>query len=218
MYDVLPSFVLGFHGCDKSVAERVFAGKASLKISQNDYDWLGHGVYFWENNPQRALEWARLLKRNPKRSKERVRHPAVVGAVIDLRSCVNLLDARFIRLMKASYENLKVLREQAGMEMPVNKSVGGSKDLLLRWLDCAVIEMLHSIRGADGQVPFDSARGVFVEGEPVYPGAGINEYNHIQVCIRNPGCIKGYFRVLDESEDEVSAGWGSVGSNEQNVA
>lgn len=40
---------------------------------------------------------------------------------------------------------------------------------------------------------FDSTRGVFTEGGPVFPGAGILEKSHIQICIRNPNCIKGFF-------------------------
>jgi hypothetical protein len=197
MYDVLPSFVLGFHGCDKTLAEQVFAGKTTLKASQNDYDWLGHGIYFWENNPERALDYAKSLKRFPNRSKTRITHPAVVGAVIDLGLCLNLLDAQFIRLLKESYKDLKAKHEQSGTELPINKPVGGTKDLLLRHLDCAVIETLHSIRDVQKQLsPFDSARGVFVEGHPVYPGAGVREFNHIQICVRNPRRIQGYFRVL----------------------
>lgn len=35
------SFVLGYHGCDRKVAERVLAGKQQLIPSRNDYDWLG---------------------------------------------------------------------------------------------------------------------------------------------------------------------------------
>ena len=54
MYEVLPSFVLGFHGCDRSVGENVLSGKTRLRKSSNDYDWLGNGIYFWENNPQRG--------------------------------------------------------------------------------------------------------------------------------------------------------------------
>ncbi len=46
--------VVGYHGCDAAVAERVLAGKTDLKISTNAYDWLGAGVYFWEHGPQRA--------------------------------------------------------------------------------------------------------------------------------------------------------------------
>jgi hypothetical protein len=40
---------------------------------------------------------------------------------------------------------------------------------------------------------FDSVRGVFWEGKELYPGAGFMERNHIQICLRNPNCIKGFF-------------------------
>lgn len=196
MYDTLPSFVLGFHGCDSEIAERVFAGRASLKPSKNDYDWLGHGVYFWENNPRRALDYARLLQRNPDRSRTRIKKPAVIGAVIDLGFCFNLLDSQFIGMLKESHEQLRKLHAASEIPFPTNRRVGGSTDLLLRHLDCAVIETLHQARARSGYRPFDSARGVFVEGEPIYPGAGINEFNHIQVCVRDVKRIKGYFRVL----------------------
>lgn len=54
MDTALPSFILGYHGCDKAIAEKVFAGTSGLKPSDNDYDWLGDGIYFWEHNAQRA--------------------------------------------------------------------------------------------------------------------------------------------------------------------
>jgi hypothetical protein len=47
---------------------------------------------------------------------------------------------------------------------------------------------------------FDSARGVFTEGGPAYPGAGILEKSHIQICIRNSNCIKGFFLPRKEKE------------------
>jgi hypothetical protein len=40
---------------------------------------------------------------------------------------------------------------------------------------------------------FDTARGVFTEGGPAFEGAGIQTKNHIQICIRNENCIKGFF-------------------------
>jgi hypothetical protein len=198
MYDILPSFVLGFHGCDHAVAEKIFAGESRLQPSENDYDWLGHGVYFWENNPQRALEYARQLHKNPKQSRQQIKSPAVIGAVVDLGLCLNLLDSQFIQMLKESYAELVALHEVARTRLPVNRSVGESRDLLLRPLDCAVIECLHHIRTKQEKHSFDSIRGAFVEGEPVYPGAGVHEFNHIQICVRNPRCIKGYFRVLSE--------------------
>ena len=47
---------------------------------------------------------------------------------------------------------------------------------------------------------YDSVRGVFWEGKPLYPNAGFAEKNHIQICVCNPNCIKGYFlpRGIDE--------------------
>lgn len=50
------AFVLGYHGCDRSVGEALLAGRKTFVGSKNEDDWLGHGVYFWENNPKRALE------------------------------------------------------------------------------------------------------------------------------------------------------------------
>lgn len=68
---------------------------------------------------------------------------------------------------------------------------------LRRKLDRSVIEYLHQMRLSDpdqkNNIPFDSVRAVFVEGGRAYTGAGFNNKNHIQICIRNPNCIKGFF-------------------------
>jgi hypothetical protein len=34
-----PGWILGFHGCDREVAEKVLAGKAEVRASENQYDW-----------------------------------------------------------------------------------------------------------------------------------------------------------------------------------
>lgn len=39
--------VIAYHGCDVETAERLLSGEP-FKPSQNDYDWLGEGIYFWE--------------------------------------------------------------------------------------------------------------------------------------------------------------------------
>lgn len=47
MYSSPSSLILGIHGCDKSVGERILRGDIQhLRKSENSYDWLGHGVYF----------------------------------------------------------------------------------------------------------------------------------------------------------------------------
>jgi hypothetical protein len=47
---------------------------------------------------------------------------------------------------------------------------------------------------------FDSTRGVFTQGGPALEGAGIFEKSHIQVCVRNPNSIKGFFISREEVE------------------
>jgi len=159
-----------------------------LKASRNKHDWLGAGFYFWESNYERAIDFAC----NPP-GRRMFKSPAVLGAIIELHFCLDLLNTTDLRLVKQSYHTLALSSETLGQELPVNRPVRDNKDLLLRELDCAVIERLHDKRMENGLKPFDSVRGVFVEGEALYPGAGFNDKNHIQICIRNPNCIKGFF-------------------------
>ena len=71
--------------------------------------------------------------------------------------------------------------------------IGEDSIPLLRPLDCLVIETFHKINAENKQPSFDSVRAVFPEGDSLYPNAGFYEKSHIQICIRNPNCIKGFF-------------------------
>lgn len=53
----------------------------------------------------------------------------------------------------------------------------------------------------NGKTPYDSVRGVFTEGKEIYPNAGFVEKTHIQLCIINPNCIKGYFKPMAYDEN-----------------
>lgn len=193
MYSTKTGLILGFHGCDEAIINNILTGKDDLKHSNNSYDWLGHGIYFWENSPSRALEFAKFLKDNPQKARTPIKTPAVIGAVINLGYCLDFTDYSNLQLLKEGYELLETAIAKSEIKL-INKSVGENKDLLLRELDCAVIESLHCLRSPKSKLqPFDSVRGVFWEGKDLYPNAGFKEKNHIQICIRNKNCIKGYF-------------------------
>ena len=190
LYANRPNLTVGFHGCDQSVVDKVVTGEDSLVASKNDYDWLGNGVYFWENNEERALEWAAELS---KRKGSSIKKPAVIGAIIDLGYCFDLTDSAYLKELKKAYDTAFEISQLSGNQLPVNESLGKSTDLLLRKLDCFVIEMMHKINKQANKRAYDSVRGVFWEGKPLYPNAGFAEKNHIQICVCNPNCIKGYF-------------------------
>jgi hypothetical protein len=193
MYPAKPGLLIGFHGCEEAVRDDVIAGKRLLHQSKNRHDWLGSGIYFWENNYARAMDFAK----DPP-GKKKFDAPSVLGAVIDLQFCLDLLDSADLDKVKFSYQSLSRFAETIGHELPINKAARNSNDLLIRELDCTVIENLHLERMRGNLKPFDSVRGVFIEGQELYPGAGFHDKNHIQICIRNPNCIKGFFLPRNE--------------------
>ena len=193
MYTKLPNLVLGFHGCDLKVYDSVIMHKESLKASSNDYDWLGHGQYFWENNYERALEWA---IEQSKRPNSHIKTPAVIGSIIDLGYCLNLMDKPSIMMVKNAYEMMQKDFELIKVAMPVNKNIRNNEDLLIRNLDCAVIQYLHNYNKKHNEAQYDSVRGVFAEGDALYENAGFRTKTHIQICVVNPNCIKGYFTPI----------------------
>lgn len=90
-------FILGFHGCDQSVGEKILAGKTQIRLSENEY-----------------------------------------------------------------------LREERGLPA------------------------------------FDTVRGHFPEGGPLFDGARIMARTHVQICVRTPErSIRGYFRPIPNVGLEV---------------
>lgn len=192
MYQTLPNLILGFHGCSKETYEKVLYNHEELSSSTNDYDWLGNGIYFWENSYARALEWAQTHKAD--------KNPSVVGAVLDLGFCLNLSDYGCTRVLETAYKQLKRESKDAETDLPQN---GGNNNKPLRRLDCAVIERRHKLNKDLRRPAYDSVRGIFYEGGPIYPDSGIFEKTHIQIYIRNPNCIKGYFAPKELNDDFI---------------
>lgn len=280
LYSKRPNLVLGFHGCDETVVQKVLVREDFLKESENKYDWLGTGIYFWQNSKERALQYAQEAS---KRKESNIKEPAVIGAIIDLGCCLDLLDHEHLLEVKEAYRNFS----KTHLELPENKGVSDSSDKVLRYLDRVVIQTLHATRAETHKglidlefhirnmkyllkkmqnsskknqdsikieitplisslvnmlyeyklmneekrilllnvieciedikklsdlvikdlddfagdirsissfyAPYDSVRSVFIEGKSLYPKAGFNEKNHIQICIINPNCIKGFF-------------------------
>jgi hypothetical protein len=209
---VSPQIVVGFHGCDRSTSDRVIQQNIHLSSSENKYDWLGHGIYFWEGSYERALDWA-INSNN-------VSEPSVIGAFIRLGNCLDLLDTAKIDYLKLGYEILEKEITSLGKALPQNKSFLNGISFN-RELDCEVIQRIHRLNNEviaqslklpdmEGENKkliqchpnfIDSVRGMFPEGDEVYPGAGFLSQNHIQLCIINPNCIIGYFNPIPENDD-----------------
>jgi len=191
LYSSKPAYVLGFHGLDEEIGKRVLNGETELRHSRNSYDWLGHGVYFWENSPERAYQFAEQISQ---RHNTTVKKPFVIGAVIDLGNCLDLLDKLWLDFLHNAYDLMVLGLHEAGNELPTNSAFGiNDFDFKKRELDCAVIRYAVELAEKKKKIKFDSVRAAFWEGEELYPKAGFRSHNHIQLSIMNPDCIKGIF-------------------------
>lgn len=172
--------VLGYHGCHKDFADGVRTGSigpGDWQPSQNVYDWLGEGIYFWEGSRTRAHEWA----------VEQFHEQAdVLEAEIDLEGSLNLLENTYHEPLRATFRNLRTVYGSLGWELPKNRKKRHD-------LDCLVInkfvKFMERISGQHG-IAFRSVRGVFEEGRPLYPGSALRSQAHIQIALRDIRCMR----------------------------
>ena len=194
MYSKLPNLVIGFHGCSKEAFQKIIYDHQPMLPSIKDYDWLGHGIYFWEGNLDRAWQWAR---------ERRADSPAVVAAIMDLGLCLNLVDSKCISEVQLAHQEMESQFKIANQALPINSNTKDSKDFIVRRLDCAVIQFLHNQRENNKQQGYDSVRGFFTEGNAIYENSGFYYKSHIQICIRNPNCIKGVFVPRECNQNNI---------------
>lgn len=145
----------------------------AFRESKNEWDWLGRGVYFWEFGHQRAHDWATEWPRL--RGKEF----AVVGAIIQLGACLDLLDTDHTRRLA---QFATALTDSVG---PLRANEGAR-----RLADCLLINAFCDSESTT----YDTVRGLFQEGEPLAPGSALLLQSHIQVVVRRPDAIIGLFR------------------------
>ena len=147
---------------------------------------MARGAYFWEADPVRAWEWA-----DWKVGRGDFEKPFVVGARIKLGKCLDLTNREDHVVLAEGYNALVLQQHERGEELPRNKKVHAEdRDYVLSYLDCAVINHNHDYMVEINETPFDTVRGVFTEGNPVYPDARFRDKTHIQIAVRNPSLIR----------------------------
>ena len=134
----------------------------------------------------RALNYAIEVAEKKQFNKTGIKTPFVLGAIIDLGNCLNLVESYSLNILKEAHSGLVKMYKELGREIPQNRGPN-------RQLDCAVIRYIHQTRKENGDSEYESIRSAFDEGDKVYDGANFTSRHHIQVCVRNESLIKGYF-------------------------
>lgn len=167
--------VYGYHSTSMAAAIEII--KSGFKPSNNDYDWLGAGVYFWQDAPIRAKQWAQSVY---------PQQPAVIKSLIRLDNCIDLLDVGWFPDIRALYNIFVNNYRSENLPLPI-QNPGRSK---AHRLDRTFFDYAVEAINLSSARKVETIRSVFVEGENIYPSSAIYDLAHVQIAVRNTACIK----------------------------
>ncbi|NHZ34502.1 hypothetical protein [Massilia rubra] len=193
-----PSLIV-YHGCDVTTRDDLVSGRVKhLTHSNNQYDWLGPGAYFFERDIERAFLFAQASHRNPAKryTAKPIATPAVVGAVLQVQNWLDMTTQAGIKEFSLAYHAFADGLSAAGKPVPVNRPADHTDtDVIYRALDNAVFTWMHKAR--ESHTPplalFQAVRAAFYQGERVAPTSEFHVNTHIQIDLRDNDCIVGWF-------------------------
>lgn len=168
--------VFGYHGTSAESAQAILEpGEKNTErflFSENDTDWLGKGVYFFQDAPFRAREWPKVRFPPPRRTE----NPVVLCAEIDLTNCLDLIDIEAARIIAQRYGILEERYQKIGRPLPINK--GRKHDF-----DCILINSVVDQLEEEGR-RINVVRTAFTEGKPIVPASQLYSHAHVQIVVR----------------------------------
>lgn len=128
--------------------------------------------------------------------------PAVVGAVLRVQHWLDMTTQAGIREFALAYPALLAGLAATNAPVPLNAAAGRDDvDIILRKLDNAVFTFIHDVRAnSDPPMPaFQAVRGAFHQGAAVAPQSGFHSGTHVQIALRDNGCVEGWFLPTGET-------------------
>jgi hypothetical protein len=166
--------------------------RSGFEYSENPWDWLGKGVYFFEAAPSLAGDWSRQLV-GRLASKGIAAKPAVVSATLNLEGCIDLLDNDWIGAIQECARRLSaegLLEQQHGLRLrsAANRAfIVADYDMPLashryNASDCQVINALWGYL-RDGGDTAPAIRAPFVLGRQLYSNSFFFHESHVQIAV-----------------------------------
>ncbi len=174
-----PITLIGYHGTSMESAQRIL--DLGFTPSRNSYDWLGKGVYFWQDAPYRAWNWAGEY------CGKKGGDPAVIRSQIRIRrdEFMDLLDysqdPNWANYLSRTHQYLQT---KTSSLLPPNKKAIGYHALDRLVVDTLVEDILKPI-----DISIIAVRACFQEGKEIYPESAIYNKSHIQVAVRDTSSI-----------------------------
>jgi hypothetical protein len=164
--------VYGYHGTSHKNAESIL--RNGFRSSNSGGDWLGPGVYFWQDAPERAQSWAK--KHHPE-------NPVVIRSSIIFEESKNmdLLDTFWFPILVKQHKAF--LSSFLELDIPIQDKDITKSNLhkldheFLNYISCAINEE------KPGRVAV--IRAAFTEGEPIFDSSAIYDLSHVQIAVKD---------------------------------
>lgn len=170
-----PIEIFGYHGTSRESAEQIL--RDGFEIRSKPWDWLGDGVYFWQDAPRRASLWGEEWTTGGARSAE----VSVVKARLSLEDCIDLLDVGWNEVLEETVGLFQERLLRSGRKLE-NKSRGRHM-----W-DAAFFNFLVGQLESSG-IKVGSIRAAIAEGKALQRGSPIQYRSHVQVAVRDLSLI-----------------------------
>lgn len=171
--------VVGYHGTTEAHAREIM-NRAYPIHNRREVDWLGDGLYFWQDAPHRALWWAnrRVAYERGEYPERGPQSPAVLQVEVDFTNALDFLDRTpaIERLLRAAHR----LLASTSPSMPANAVDRHA-------LDCAVINVAVERQAMETGILHHCVRGIFISENPspYYPGSALLKEAHVQFSVRS---------------------------------
>ncbi len=176
--------VYGYHGY---VEERFSNYEMNrYHISTHNGNWLGDGLYFFQDAPLYAKGWAKFITRKNLNSENKRIRFRVIKAKINLSRCLCFCgkpaQSLFLRIRKI-YDHY-----QEEMNLTIENQIA------YHYLDNSIVETICKI-ASDLGFEVKSVRGAFPAGKELFYSGLLKDMTHIQFTLR-----KGFCYLIQESE------------------
>ena len=185
-----PHLIRGFHATSRESAKGIFS--EGFKPSNNDHDWLGPGIYFFQDTIEGTRNWAKNERKGGP-----ITDLEIIGADIEYAGFVDLVEFGWGDVLTSYYEMLKKRHSKEFLEVSKKQKpyIPGESSNLAHPLDCYVIRYAVGVLNKKRDEKVKAVRGVFLEGEPLYDGSHLLSRTHIQIAVIDATAIVDYWLV-----------------------
>lgn len=166
------------------------SGQGPFRPSTNSHDWLGHGIYFFEESETFAVDWA--LGRVAALALQGVLDShAVIAADLDLSGCLDLCSGDFSRDLARIHLTLPLpvraqhaprLTTAGGQQHTVGDVGMPLHSLSFNYTDTTVLNALvHDLK--KNGTAITSKRAAFVDGDQLYTNSYFFRRSQVQIAV-----------------------------------